>query len=247
MKNPLLQHKFSTPHDTFPFADITVADIEAALLKGIEIERGEVDAIARSADEPSFRNTIVALSYAGEMLERATTLMYNQLSANTSDELEQLAEKMSPILSEHSASITLNESLFRRVRAVYEEEKRKPTLTGEDAMLLQDTYDSFVRSGAALPEEKRGRFKEVKAELAQLSLQFSQNNIKETNDFVLHLTQREDLAGLPDSQIEQAAAAAAERQLEGWVFTLCRKSCTERAHVSCLHDPLCARQCAQQL
>lgn len=220
MKNPLLQHKFSTPHDTFPFADITVADIEAALLKGIEIERGEVDAIARSADEPSFRNTIVALSYAGEMLERATTLMYNQLSANTSDELEQLAEKMSPILSEHSASITLNESLFRRVRAVYEEEKRKPTLTGEDAMLLQDTYDSFVRSGAALPEEKRGRFKEVKAELAQLSLQFSQNNIKETNDFVLHLTQREDLAGLPDSQIEQAAAAAAERQLEGWVFTL---------------------------
>ena len=188
MKNPLLQHKFATPHDTFPFTDITVADIEAALLKGIEIERGEVDAIARSADEPSFRNTIVALSYAGEMLERATTLMYNQLSANTSDELEQLAEKMSPILSEHSASITLNESLFRRVRAVYEEEKRKPTLTGEDAMLLQDTYDSFVRSGAALPEEKRGRFKEVKAELAQLSLQFSQNNIKETNDFVLHLT-----------------------------------------------------------
>ena len=134
------------------------------------------------------------------MLERATTLMYNQLSANTSDELEQLAEKMSPILSEHSASITLNESLFRRVRAVYEEEKRKPTLTGEDAMLLQDTYDSFVRSGAALPEEKRGRFKEVKAELAQLSLQFSQNNIKETNDFVLHLTQREELAGLPESQ-----------------------------------------------
>ena len=129
MKNPLLQHKFATPHDTFPFADITVPDIEAALLKGIEIERGEVDAIARSADEPSFRNTIVALSYAGEMLERATTLMYNQLSANTSDELEQLAEKMSPILSEHSASITLNESLFRRVSAVYEEEKRNPTLT----------------------------------------------------------------------------------------------------------------------
>ena len=87
-------------------------------------------------------------------------------------------------------------------------------------MLLQDTYDSFVRSGAALPEDKRGRFKEVKAELAQLSLQFSQNNIKETNDFVLHLARREDLAGLPESQIEQAAAAAAERQLEGWVFTL---------------------------
>ena len=108
MKNPLLQHKFATPHDTFPFADITVPDIEAAMLKGIEIERGEVDAIARSADEPSFRNTIVALSYAGKMLERASTLMYNQLSANTSDELEQLAEKMSPILSEHSASITLN-------------------------------------------------------------------------------------------------------------------------------------------
>ena len=89
MKNPLLQHKFATPHDTFPFADITVPDIEAALLKGIEIELGEVDAIARSADEPSFRNTIVALSYAGKMLERASTLMYNQLSANTSDELEQ--------------------------------------------------------------------------------------------------------------------------------------------------------------
>ena len=96
MKNPLLQHKFATPHDTFPFADITVPAIEAAMLKGIEIDRGEVDAIARSADEPSFRNTIVALSYAGKMLERASTLMYNQLSANTSTNWSSWPRKCRP-------------------------------------------------------------------------------------------------------------------------------------------------------
>ena len=152
----------------------------------------------------------------------------------------------------------LNEPLFRRVRAVYEAEKQNPTLTGEDAMLLQDTYDGFVRSGAALPEEKRGRYKEVKAELAKLSLQFSQNNIKETNDFVLHLTQREELAGLPESQIEQAAATAQERGMEGWVFTLHAPSfgpfmqyAENRAlrdeTLSRLHDALCARQRAKQL
>lgn len=220
MKNPLLQYRFTTPRETFPFPDISVSDIEAAMHKGMELERSEVDAIARSTAQPTFHNTIVALTYTGEMLERATTLMYNLLSANTSDELEELAERMSPLLSEHNANIMLNEPLFRRVRAVYEAEKQNPTLTGEDAMLLQDTYDGFVRSGAALPEEKRGRYKEVKAELAKLSLQFSQNNIKETNDFVLHLTQREELAGLPESQIEQAAATAQERGMEGWVFTL---------------------------
>lgn len=220
MNNPLLQHKWSTPHETYPFDEISTEDIEAAIRKGIELENSEVDAIARSSEAPTFRNTVVALAYTGSTLERATTLMHNQLSANTNDALEQMAERMSPLLSEHDSNIMLNPSLFRRIKTVYDAEQELPTLTGEDLMLLNDTYDGFVRSGAALPEDKRSRLREINAELSKLSLQFSQNNIKETNDFVLHLTSREELAGLPDSQIEQAAAAAAERGQEGWTITL---------------------------
>lgn len=218
--NILLQTEFHTPHQTFPFELISNADIEEAILEGIKIEEAEIEEIVRQTATPTFENTLLPLSKTGVVLENATTLMYNQLSARTSDELEELAERMSPILSEHSSNIMLNDKLFARVKTIYEQEKANPTLEGEEAMFLQKTYDGFERSGATLSAEKKERFRAIKKELSQLSLQFSQNNIKETNAFILHLTNEDDLLGLPEGQIEQARLAAKERNLDGWVFTL---------------------------
>lgn len=218
--NLLLQPNWQTPHNTFPFPDISIADIEDAIKEGIRIEAEEVANIASQSTPPTFENTIVALSATGQMLEKATTLMYNQLSACTSEELEQLAERMSPLLSEHSSNIMLNEALFARVKAVYDLERLEPTLQGEDKMLLEKTFDGFERSGATLDSQKKESFRAIKAELSKTSLKFSQNNIKETNAFYLHLTDKSQLKGLPKSQVDQAELAAQEKSLEGWVITL---------------------------
>ena len=218
--NLLLQPNWQTPHNTFPFPDVSIADIEDAIKEGIRIEAEEVANIASQSTPPTFENTIVALSATGQMLEKATTLMYNQLSACTSEELEQLAERMSPLLSEHSSNIMLNEALFARVKAVYDLERLKPTLQGEDKMLLEKTFDGFERSGATLDSQNKERFRAIKAELSKTSLKFSQNNIKETNAFYLHLTDKSQLKGLPKSQVDQAELAAQEKSLEGWVITL---------------------------
>lgn len=218
--NLLLQPNWQTPHNTFPFPDVSIADIEDAIKEGIRIEAEEVANIASQSTPPTFENTIVALSTTGHMLEKATTLMYNQLSACTREELEQLAERMSPLLSEHSSNIMLNEALFARVKAVYDLERLEPTLQGEDKMLLEKTFDGFERSGATLDSQKKERFRAIKAELSKTSLKFSQNNIKETNAFYLHLTDKSQLKGLPKSQVDQAELAAQEKSLEGWVITL---------------------------
>lgn len=215
--NPLLSLNYNTPHNTFPFAEITPERIEEAIHEGIRLENAEIDAITAQTEAPTFDNTIVALTKTGEILERATTVMYNLLSANTSDDLEVLAERMSPILSEHSSNIMLNAALYARVKAVKD---AAPALDAEDQMLLDKTYEGFEKSGATLPDDKKARFREIKAELSKLSLQFSQNNIKETNDFILHVTDEADLVGLPESRREAAAAAAREKGLDGWAFTL---------------------------
>lgn len=218
--NPLLQSSFTTPHQTFPFPQITISHVKEAILHGMELEKKEVENIAQCSEPPTFENTIVALTQTGSLLDDATTLMYNWLSAITSDELEELAQEMAPLLSIHSSEIMMNEVLFKRVKSVYEQEQKHPTLEGEEAMLLKKTYDGFERSGATLPAEKKERFSAIKVELSQLALQFSQNNIKETNDFILHITEEQELAGLPEGQIEQAKSAAKERDMEGWVITL---------------------------
>ncbi len=218
--NLLLQPCFSTPHQAYPFSEISIADIEEAMHEGMLQEKAEIAAIADCAEKPTFLNTIVALAETGAVLERATTLMYNLLSAETSEELEALATRMSPLLSAHGSDIMLNETLFARVKAVYDAEQVQPTLDGEDKMLLQKTYDGFERSGATLSPTDKERFRAIKTELSGLKLQFSQNNIKETNAFFLHLTVEGDLAGLPEGIREQASAAARERGLVGWVITL---------------------------
>lgn len=216
MNNPLLQ-KFQTPHQTFPFSEISLQHIEEAILQGMELEKAEVTSIIENPEKPSFVNTIEALEHSGKVLERATTLMYNLSSAETSDELDELAQRMAPLLATHNVEIMTSEPLFKRIQEVY---NNSENLAGEKRRLLECTYENFVRAGALLSTEDKSKLKEIKSELSQLSLRFSQNVLKETNAFALHIVDEKDLAGLPQSQIEQAALTAKERNVEGWIFTL---------------------------
>ena len=215
--NPLLAD-FSTLHSTFPFTKVSVADIKEAIEEGIRIEKEEVDAIANSNEAPTFGNTIVALTHTGKILERATTLMYNLMSAETTDELNDLGNATASMLSEHSNSIVHNEKLFGRVRQVYEQERA--TLSGEARMLLEKAFEGFERSGATLDERGKERFREITKKLSELTLLFSQNLLNETNNFFLHITDEQDLSGLPQLHREAAAEEAKSRNLPGWVFTL---------------------------
>ncbi len=209
---------YGTPHDTVPFDRIRFEDFEPALREGMKREDDEVAHIAHNAEPPTFGNTIEALDRSGEMLDRVSTVFFNLLSAETNDRLDELAQRMSPLLSEHANNIMLNADLFARVKAIHDAPPHG--LTTEQKTLLEDTYENFRRSGALLDEEGKARLRAITAELSQLSLQFSQNNLKETNNFVLHLTEEEELSGLPELQREQAAATAREKGLEGWAITL---------------------------
>ncbi len=213
---------FYTPYEYTPFDTIKETDYEPAILKGIEEEDKEIDQIVNQPEAPTFENTIEALDRTGELLGKVTSVFYNQLSAETSDYLDELSQRMSPILTEHSNNITLNKSLFRRVKAVYENHAAKDfkDLDAEQKMLLTTTYEGFVRKGANLPDEQQKRLRALSAELSVLTLQFSQNKLKDTNDFLLHITNEEDLEGLPESAINLARQTAKERNMEGYAFTL---------------------------
>lgn len=241
---------FFSTYDLTPFQLIRNEHFEPAIRQGITEQMAEIDAIVSNPEVPTFANTILALEESGALLDKVTTVMYNLLSAHTNDELETLAQEMSPILSEHSSNIMLNEALYQRVKTVME--SNLSDLNEEERMLLEKTFEGFERAGANLSAEKKDRFREIKKELSQLTLQFSQNNLKETNDFILHLTDEEALSGLPQSQREQASLAARERQLDGWVFTLhapsyvpfmqyaerrdLRKQMYEAYNTKCTHD-----------
>ena len=214
--NPFF-HTSDAPHGTMRFDLLRTEHFSPALVEGMARERKEIEDIANNPAKPTFDNTIAAMEKTGDLLERTTTVMYNLLSAETNDELEALAQEMSPMLSEHSSDIMLNEALFARVKAVYDE---NPDLDAEDRMLLEKTYEAFERSGATLDAAGKKRFREIKSELSRLTLQFSQNNLKETNAFTLHVTDEQDLAGLPPMQVEQAAQTAREHDTDGWMFTL---------------------------
>ena len=217
IQNPFLTD-YHTPHHTAPFHLIRTEHYEPAIRKGMEMQNYEVDAIANNPEAPTFANTIVALERSGELLDRVTTVFGNLLSAETSDELEALAEQMMPLLSEHSNNISLNEKLFARIKTIYEN-KENESLENEDKMLLQKTYDSFIRNGANLSETEKERFRQISTELSTLTLRFSQNHLKETNNYELQL-KAEDLAGIPESTIEAYAQAAKEKGKEGYIVTL---------------------------
>lgn len=213
---------FYTTYTYIPFDQIKEADYEPAMWKGIEEEDQEIDRIVNNPDAPTFENTIEAMERSGQLLEKVTTVFFNLLSAETTDFLDELAQKMSPILSEHSNNIMLNEGLFKRVKMVYDDHASDQfaRLNPEQKMLLTNTYEGFMRHGALLSDEQKEQLRRISAELGVLSLQFSQNKLKDTNDFVLHLTDDTDLEGLPDSAIDLARQTAKEQNMEGYVFTL---------------------------
>ena len=215
--NPFLTD-VQTLHGTVPFHLIRTEHFEPALQKGMEMHREEIDRIIQDPATPDFTNTIVALEKSGALLNQVSTVFGNLLSAETSDEMQAIAEKMMPLLTEHSNNITLNEQLFARIKQVYETTE-KENLQPEDRMLLQNTYDGFIRSGANLTPEQKERFREVSSELSVLTLRFSQNNLKETNAYELVLGDNQ-LDGLPESAIQAYAQAAQEKGKEGHVVTL---------------------------
>ena len=215
-RNPFFAHPYETPHDTAPFDQSRLEDYEPAFMEGIRQDDELTDTIVNNPEPPTFDNTI-SFSVPDNLLGRVGNVFFNLLSAETNDDMDALAQKMSPILTEHANNVLLNERLFARVKAVYENHRE---LTPEEQMLLEKSYDGFIRSGANLSPEDKEKFRAISKELGQLTLQFSQNNLKETNAFRLLLTDKQDLAGLPESAIEAAALAAKERNLEGWLFTL---------------------------
>ena len=217
-KNPFYS-EYDTPHQTVPFNKIKIEHYEPAIMEGIKQHEAEVEAIINNPEEPTFENTIVALEYAGELLDRVLTVFFTLNSAETSDEMDELAQKLSPVLTEHSNNISLNEKLFARIKAVYENTDMS-TLTAEEQRLLQKSYEGFARSGANLNEEDKAKYRELSTELGQATLAFGQNTLKATNSYALNVTDSTRLKGLPESALEAAVQTAKEKGQEGWTFTL---------------------------
>lgn len=217
--NPFLIKKYNTPHNTLPFDSIKLEHYEPAIDKGIEEELAEIDKIVGNTEKPDFENTIAALDKSGETLEKVTNMLGNMLNAESTDELQELAQKVMPKLTEHSNNISLNERLFERVKAVRDNADNE-NLTGEQRMLVDKYYKSFVRGGALLDKEQKQQYRELTENLSLLTLTFEQNSLKDKNDFELHITDRKCLEGLPESLLNLAAEKAAAKGLDGWLFTL---------------------------
>ena len=214
---------YGTPHNTAPFDRIRIEDYEEAMLEGIRRDDEQIEKIINNPEKPTFENTIINVDDEkdGEgyydLLSRVSTVFFNLLSAETNDEMDALAQKMSPILTKHANDIRLNEKLFERIKYVHRHHRK---LSAEEKMLLDNCYDGFVRSGALLDAEGKERLRQLTEEASMLSLQFSQNLLKENKAFTLHITDESQLDGLPDTAREAAALAAKEQEKEGWVFTL---------------------------
>lgn len=218
-ENPFL-HAYGTPHETVPFNRIELNDYEPAIREGMDEEDREIERITDNTEPPTFENTILALENSGALLERVTTVFFNLMSAETCDEMDALAEKMMPELSEHSNNISLNPKLFSRIKQVYAQ-KESLKLTAEEKQLLQKTYDGFMRNGADLSDSDKEIYRKLSAELSSLTLKFAQNHLKETNSFELVLTDKNELEGLPESTVEAARHAAEEKgKKDCWMFTL---------------------------
>ncbi len=215
--NPFLE-EYTTPYQTPPFDKIKTEHYEPAMLEGMKRQNAEIEAIIGNPEFPTFQNTVVTLERSGELLDRVVEVFFNLLEAEANDEMHELAQKLSPLLSEHSNRISLNENLFSRIKSVYNHEYS--SLTGEDKMLLQKTYDGFVRNGANLVGEAKDKYRALSTELSQLTVRFAQNHLKETNRFLKVITDFSLLEGLPESALEAAAQTAKEKGVEGWAFTL---------------------------
>ncbi|MDT0622435.1 M3 family metallopeptidase [Croceitalea vernalis] len=214
MNNPLLE-----PFDQAPFSKIKNEHFHPAITNAIDLAKKEIDAIVYNTDTPTFENTIAALDYSGYQLDRVSSIFFNLNSAETNEAIQKIAQEVSPLLSEFSNDITLNEGLFKKIKSVYEQ-KDALGLSTEEETLLNKRYKSFSRNGANLPNDKKQRLREIDTQLAKLKLTFGENLLAETNAFEMHLTNQEDLNGLPDGAKEAASQLAKSKNKEGWLITL---------------------------
>ena len=219
-KNPFFE-QYKTVHETVPFGDFTLADVEEAFVEGIKRDDELIEKIANNPDKPTFDNTIIYREDGKEhyyaVLDKVSTAFFNLMSADTNDEMDQLAQKIQPMLTKHANDVRLNPKLFERIKHVHSHHRR---LTPEEKVLLDDAYKGMVRSGALLDDEGKEKLRQLTEEAGMLSLQFSQNLLKENKAYELHITDEADLDGLPESAREAAAQTAKEQGKEGWVFTL---------------------------
>lgn len=219
-KNPFFE-PYNTLHDTVPFENIRVEDFEEAFLEGIRRDNEQIEKTINNPEKPTFDNTIINSEENKEgyydLLSRVSTVFFNLMSAETNDEIDALANKIQPILTKHANDVRLNEKLFERIKYVHRHHRQ---LTPEEKMLLDNCYDGFVRSGALLDEKGKEKLRTLTEEASMLSLQFSQNLLKENKAYSLHITDESKLEGLPDTAKEAAAMTAKEQDKEGWIFTL---------------------------
>lgn len=214
---------YGTPHETAPFDKITIDDYEEAIIKGIRRDNEQIEKMLNNPEEPTFYNTIVhededeQRKHYYDLLDRVTSVFFNLLSAETNDEMDALAQKISPMLTKHSNDISLNPKIFERIKYVYD---HHGTLTSEEQRVLENSYDGLVRSGALLNDKDKETLRKLTEKASMLSLQFSQNVLKENKAYSLHITDKNKLHGLPETALETALEAAKERNLDGWVFTL---------------------------
>ena len=218
MKNPLLE-KFNTIYSSAPFSKIKNEHFKPAFIEAIKIAKEEIDQIANNKGVPTFENTIEALEFSGEKLDRISSIFFNLNSAETNDEIQQIAQEVSPMLSEFSNDITLNKPLFKRIQLIYDI-KDELNLAPEQLMLLSKRYKNFIRNGANLANYKKDKLRKIDTELSKLKLKFGEHVLSETNAFELHLTAENQLAGLPESVIEAAALSAKHKNKGGWIITL---------------------------
>ena len=215
----ILTSTFNTKHDTAPFSQIKIADYKPAFIENIASAKAEIDTIINNPEAPTFENTIEALDFSGNALDRLSSIFFNLNSAETSDEMQKIAQEVSPLITAFSNDIALNEDLFKRVKAVYDQ-KDTLALTTEQVTLLDKKFKGFSRNGALLNEEDKLKLREIDTELAKIKLTYGENVLAETNNYQLHITNSTDLKGLPDGTIEAAKALAKSKNLDGWIFTL---------------------------
>ncbi|MFT6745806.1 MAG: Zn-dependent oligopeptidase [Glaciecola sp.] len=219
MSNPLLQKTFNTPFESIPFTDIQLTHYKPAFEQAIKDNQQEIDGIVNESENPSFENTIEALEKSGATLSQVSSIFYNLNSAETSDEMQAIAQEVSPLLSEHSSDVLLNKALFERVKAVYDQiESLK--LNAEEHTLLTKSYKKFARNGALLNEQDKTQVREISKDLSLLNLNFAENILAENKAFELHLTDEKQLEGLPKSAKEAAYITAKGKDKKGWLFTL---------------------------
>ena len=214
----ILNQQFSTPFNSAPFSKIKNEDFLPAFKTAIKKAKKEIDKIVKNTSTPTFKNTIEALEFSGQELDRISSVFFNLNSAETNDDIQKIAQEVSPLLSEFGNDITLNKELFERIKTVYDSKPKN--LTKEQKTLLDKRYKSFSRNGANLPEDKKEQLRAIDKELSQLKLKFGENVLAETNKFEMLITDENDLSGLPDGAKEAAKQLAESKDKEGWMITL---------------------------